>query len=462
MSMEDNLHQTSCQCGFPIQPNSTSICVKCMQSKTDITLGLPNKIKLVRCSQCNFYLHLPKIWVKLQPQSILIQSFCLTKLKANINSNQVRLLRAKSVSSESNSKSIKTRVYVEKEIINGETLQQSYVVEYVLDNRICDPCSRVQANPSQWVYAVQLAKHGSHARSFLYLEHIILKNGVTANAVRIQKMKQGTEFAFAKEVCARKLVDFIKRQVSVWICESKRLVSHDKKSSYYCLQYTFFVQVCSICCEDLIFLPPIVASSFGNIGPIMICTEISNIITLFDPLTLKHCFLDGDTYWREPFKSILTSKDLVEYVVLNVHEVYFEFTINSKKFGLANAEVARVKDLGKNDMRFNIRTHLGHLLKTGDHALGYDLWEANCSDSEIGLKEHIGDGVILIKKRSEEKLRQKRRAVHQSCLKDLEEITNEVHGMSLGGQEPTLEEKLGDLNLSGEEYREKKKARRMA
>ena len=79
----------------------------------------------------------------------------------------------------------------------------------------------------------------------------------------------------------------------------------------------------------------------------------------------------------------------MEYVVLNVHEVYFEFTINSKKFGLANAEVARVKDLGKNDMRFNIRTHLGHLLKTGDHALGYDLWEANCSDSEIELKEHI-------------------------------------------------------------------------
>ncbi|XP_050908084.1 uncharacterized protein LOC127121674 [Lathyrus oleraceus] len=462
--MEDNHDQTShtlpsCQHDFP---NSATLSDICMQSKTDITLGLPNKIKLVRCPQCNFYLHLPKIWVKLSSQSTFLLSFCFNKFKTNFHCNNVKLLRAEIVPSESNSQSIKTRVYVHKKVINGEILQQSYLVEFLHDNRICEPCSRVQANPSQSVYAVQLRKHRSHARSFLYLEHIILKHGVAANAVRINKMKHGTDFDFADEVCAKKLVDFIKGLNPVKICESKRLVSHDRKSSYYCLEYTFFIQVCSICSEDLIFLPPYVACHLGNIGPIVICTEVTNIVTLFDPLTAKHCFLDDNIYWRQPFKSLLTSKDLVEYVVLNIHKVFIEVTVNGKKFGLAIAEVARVKDLGKNERRFNIKTHLGHLLKNGDHALGYDLCGAKCSDSDIGLKEHIGGGVILIKKRSEEKVCQKRRAERQSHLKDLEKITNEVLGMSLGSEEPTLEEKLGDLDLSGEEYKEKKKARRTA
>ncbi|XP_058746744.1 uncharacterized protein LOC131619690 [Vicia villosa] len=430
----------------------------------NITLGLPNKIKLVHCSRCNFYLHLPKTWLKLQPQSTSLLSFCVYNLKTNINSNNLRFPGAKFIPSESNSNSIKTMFYVQKEVLNGQTLQQSYVVDFVLDNRICEPCTRVQANPNQWFYGVKLRQHGSHARSsLLHLEHVISKHGVAANALRIQKMKHITDFAFAKEVCARKLVDFIKRQVPVWVCEGKGLVSqsHDKKSSNYCLGYTFFLQVCSICCEDLIFLPPYVASSLGNIGPIVICTKVSNVITLFDPLTSMQCCLDSDVYWRAPFKSLLTRKELVEYVVLDVKEVCSEVTIDGKKFGLANAEVARVKDLGKNDTRFSIKTHLGYLLKTGERALGYDLCEANCSDSDIELKERIGDGVILIK-RSEEKLCQKRRAEHRPYLKDLEEITNEVHGMSLGGEEPTLEEKLGDLNLSGEDYKEKKKARRTA
>jgi len=35
--------------------------------------------------------------------------------------------------------------------------------------------------------------------------------------------------------------------------------------------------------------------------------------------------------------------------------------------------VARVKDIGNNDTTFQIKTHLGRILKPGDHALGYDL-----------------------------------------------------------------------------------------
>ena len=53
------------------------------------------------------------------------------------------------------------------------------------------------------------------------------------------------------------------------------------------------------------------------------------------------------------------------------------------KLELADAQVARVADLGSNDTTYHVRTHLGHLLNPGDTALGYDLTRANFVDDEL-------------------------------------------------------------------------------
>ncbi|XP_058746746.1 uncharacterized protein LOC131619692 [Vicia villosa] len=312
--------------------------------------------------------------------------------------------------------------------------------------------------PDQRNSVVQLRHHGYRMRSFIRLKRAILKHGVAANAVRINMTKHGTDYFFPDRIHADKLLDFLKGRLPVGISETKELVSHDTND----YKYTFSADLCPIYSQDLIFLPPKVASSLGNIGPIVICTKVTNNIVLFDQLKSEWCCLDGDMYWRAPFKSLLTMNELVEYVVLDVKEVCSKVNVDGKKYYLTNVEIARVKDLGKNDMRFNIKTYMGHLLKTGDHALGYDLWEANCSDSEIELKDHIEGGVILMLKRCGVKRSIDRVGEHKSYLKDLEEITNEVFGISLGSEEPSLEEELANLNLSGEEEKEKKKARRMA
>ncbi|KAL5101368.1 hypothetical protein RYX36_005695 [Vicia faba] len=447
------------QCKFQIQPNSSNtLCVKCLRSKNDITLGLRKKHYLLHCPQCQTYSEPLTSWIKLPLQPKQLLDFCLVILQKNLSSSNVRLVCSQTIPSRPNSKIIKIRATVQKQVPNGEILHQSYLVEFVQHNRICESCTRVQPNPNQWDSVVQLRQHALRMHSFFRLEHAISKHGVAANAVRINKMKHGIDYFFFNRIHANRLLDFIKGRLPVRISESKQLVSHDSNS----YRYTFSVEVCPICRKDLIFLPPKVALSLGNIGPLVICTKVTNVIVLFDPLTSTQCCLDSDMYWRAPFKSLLTRKELVEYVVLDVKEVCSEVTIDGKKFGLANAEVARVNDLGKNDTRFSIKTHLGYVLTTGDYALGYDLWEANCSDSEIELKEHIGNGVILMRKTYGVKGMMKRRVEHQSYLKDLEQITNEVLGISLGDEEPTLEEKLGNLNLSGEEYKEKKKAKRMA
>ena len=209
-------------------------------------------------------------------------------------------------------------------------------------------------------------------------------------------------------------------------------MSHDSKSNNYNYKYTFSIEICPICREDLICLPPKVAVSLGNLGPLVICTKASNNIALLDPFTLRYCFLDADQYWRSSFKSLLSCKQLVEYVVLDVEVVSSEVNVGGSRYVLADAQVARVSDFGKNDTIFSVRTYLGHLLNPGDYALGYDLHGANSNDIELDkYKGLVLPDAILIRKSYEEK-RQKKRGKPRSWK--LKSLNMEVDTTARGGR----------------------------
>ena len=46
-------------------------------------------------------------------------------------------------------------------------------------------------------------------------------------------------------------------------------------------------------------------------------------------------------------------------------------------------QVARVADFGANDTVLSTVTHLGHVLRPGDRAMGYDLEHANVTDDAL-------------------------------------------------------------------------------
>ena len=73
-------------------------------------------------------------------------------------------------------------------------------------------------------------------------------------------------------------------------------------------------------------------------------------------------------YWQTPFRSIAGHAQMIEYVVLDITPL----GPTRGKFVLADVMVARSRDLGNNDTQFFARTHLGHILRAGDTALGYD------------------------------------------------------------------------------------------
>jgi nonsense-mediated mRNA decay protein 3 len=79
-----------------------------------------------------------------------------------------------------------------------------------------------------------------------------------------------------------------------------------------------------------------------------------------------------------------------------------------------------VSDFGKNDTMFYIKTHLGHILKPGDYAHGYDLHGANSNDMELNKYRDLAiPELILVKKSYEEKRHRKRGKPRSWKLKSL-------------------------------------------
>ncbi|XP_054782491.1 uncharacterized protein LOC129289763 [Prosopis cineraria] len=399
-----------CKCGIPMQPNAANMCVNCLRSEVDITEGLLKHLILVHCPECDSYLQPPRTWIKAQLESKELMTFCLNKLKQNFNRNKVRLKHAEFIWTEPHSKRIKVKIIVQKEVLNGAILEQSYPIVYVQQEHMCESCSRIQANPDQWVAAVQLRQHVTHRQTFFYLEQLILRHGTAASAIRIKQMDQGVDFFFSNRSHGVRFVEFLGKVTPIRSRHDKQLVSHDPKSNNYNYKYTFSVEISPICREDLICLPPRIAISLGNLGPLVICTKVTNNIALLDPFKLRHCFLDADQYWRTPFKSLLASRQLVEYIVLDMEAVSSEVIVGSTKYVLADAQVARVSDFGKNDTIFSIRTHLGHLLNPGDYALGYDLYAANNNDIELDKYRGLVLPEAILVKRSYEENRLRERA----------------------------------------------------
>ena len=51
---------------------------------------------------------------------------------------------------------LKVKVVVQAEVFNGAILQQSSVVEYVVERHMCPGCERTNVNPNNWVASVQV------------------------------------------------------------------------------------------------------------------------------------------------------------------------------------------------------------------------------------------------------------------------------------------------------------------
>ena len=141
-------------CGVSMAPNPANMCVSCLRTQVDITEGLQKNVTILFCPECVSYLHPPRTWIKAELESKELLTFCVKRLK---NMNKIRLIDAAFVWTEPHSKRVKVKLKIQKEIMNGAIMEQSYVVEYVVEDHLCESCSRVAANPDQWIASVQVS-----------------------------------------------------------------------------------------------------------------------------------------------------------------------------------------------------------------------------------------------------------------------------------------------------------------
>jgi nonsense-mediated mRNA decay protein 3 len=129
------------------------MCVNCIRSQVDITEGIQKSVTILWCKGCLRYLQPPKHWVKADPESKELLTYCIKRVRGMA---KVKLVDAAFIWTEPHSMRLKVKLTVQGEVLNGAILQQEFVVEFVVERHMCPACNRQSANPNAWVACVQV------------------------------------------------------------------------------------------------------------------------------------------------------------------------------------------------------------------------------------------------------------------------------------------------------------------
>jgi len=139
----------------------------------------------------------------------------------------------------------------------------------------------------------------------------------------------------------------------------------------------------------------------------MVCYKVSSTIHLVDPTTLKGYDIPSVEYFKKPLEPVCQRQHLTEYVVLDVTKIDApppagtpaRHNIGGRhKMALAEIEVARTCDLGQNDQRITVKSHLGNVLRPGDKVMGYDVPAVNVCSSYTDALDDMNQDVVLVRK----------------------------------------------------------------
>ncbi|KAJ3207372.1 hypothetical protein HDU67_007514 [Dinochytrium kinnereticum] len=378
-------------CGVVIAPNPANLCVNCIRHDVDITEGIPKQATIHFCRGCDRYLQPPNIWVVAELESKELLTLCLKKLRGL---SKVRLVDASFIWTEPHSRRVKVKLTIQKEVFSSTILQQVFIVEYIVSSQQCEECARVAAQLT-WKAVVQVRQKVPHKRTFLWLEQLILKHNAHQNTTNIKEAKDGIDFYYVTRSHAVRMVEFLQAVVPTRMKMSEQLISQDIHSGTANYKFTYSMEIIPVCKDDLVCLPMKMARSLSDVFPLVICTRVSNSLGLIDPNSLKTVELRNNVFWDTPFVSLCEAKSLVDFYIIDIQKERHQ----NGRYCLATAEVSRASDLSTT---FLVRTHLGNILRPGDHASGYDLRNANFNDTnwDALLRTHgVGlPDIILVKK----------------------------------------------------------------
>jgi nonsense-mediated mRNA decay protein 3 len=395
-----------------IDPNPANMCVNCLRSKVDITENIPKQAVLYFCRNCERYLQPPTEWVQCTLESRELLALCIKKLKGL---KDVKLVDAGFVWTEPHSKRIKVKLTVHGEVLGGTVLQQVFVVEYTVQNQMCNDCHRTEAKDF-WTCIVQVRQKAINKKTLFYLEQMILKHKAHGDTLGIKTAPMGLDFYFAAENHARKMCDFIGAVLPIKLSTSKKLISHDIHSNSYNYKYTYMIDIVPISKGSLVCLNKKMQQQMGGISPICLVQQVATAVHLIDPYSAQMAEVSNLAYWRNPFESILNPNQMIEYVVMDIDIIPQGSRKNfpgqgpvSQKHVTADVWLVKAHELGMSEATIHTRTHLGHLLNVGDSVMAFDLKDANVNNDDFDklAADKVPD-VLVVKKHYADKMTRKR------------------------------------------------------
>jgi nonsense-mediated mRNA decay protein 3 len=138
-----------------MEPNATNMCVNCIKNQVDITEGIQKQVTIVYCKDCGRYLQPPKHWLAAEPESKELLTYCIKRIRGL---SKVKLVDAAFVWTEPHSKRLKLKLTIQAEVMNGAILQQTFIVEFVVEWNMCIDCNRANTNVKSWKASVQVLR----------------------------------------------------------------------------------------------------------------------------------------------------------------------------------------------------------------------------------------------------------------------------------------------------------------
>lgn len=363
-------------CGVNLPPEASggSRCRHCLAEEENITDGISKSGNIEFCTTCGRYLQPPSSWVYYELESRGLLALCLRHVKGITRDHKVQ--DARFMYTEPHSKQLMVKLVLQKEVANNVVVDQAIVVEFRMKNMQCPDCHKSYTK-NKWDCLVQMRQRGESRRTLRHLEEIILKHSAHKRLVDISETKEGADVFFRCHADMQLFVSLLKSSAAIRLQESKKLISHDANNTTYRFKRTTCVEICPVCRDDLVILPPKVRQAFGGMPPLVLCWRANSSIILVDPASMQTREVNGAEYWKKPFTSICTPKQLTKFVVLDVNS---EDRVGASqgKLQACEAEIARWVDFGQNDERMTVRSHLGAILQPGDVVLGYDVRAMNC------------------------------------------------------------------------------------
>jgi nonsense-mediated mRNA decay protein 3 len=109
--------------------------------------------------------------------------------------------------------------------------------------------------------------------------------------------------------------------------------------------------------------------------------------------------IPGSLYWKNPFPALASSRQLVEFEVLDVEKLRGKEAKQKGKYVLAEAQICRSDNVGEDNSEIFVTTHLGNILHAGDTVKGYDISTSNFNDKNLrSYKSMKLPDVILVRK----------------------------------------------------------------